>query len=60
MYEEGCDDVSFTTASMRENGTKVLVPPRRLKSMLMNNTLITLENTSRHHELNSSRGKQME
>lgn len=37
-----------------EDGTKIHVQRRRLKSMLMNNTLIMLENTIQHHKLNSS------
>ena len=37
-----------------EGGAKIHVQRRRLKSMVMNNTLIMLENTIRHHKLNSS------
>lgn len=40
--------------SMNEGGTKIHVQQRRSKSMVMNNTLIMLENTIRHHKLNSS------
>lgn len=37
-----------------KGGTKIHAQQRWLKSMLMNKTLITLENTIRHHKLNSS------
>lgn len=37
-----------------EGDTKIHVQRRRLKSMVMNNTLIKLENTIQHHKLNSS------
>lgn len=43
-----------TTMHEWEGGTKIHAPRRQLKSMLMNNTLIMLEKTIRHHKLNSS------